>query len=218
MLKELPNFCYSMKVAETVWTKLVNDLNEELKDVNLGIEILDEYKLKKICEFLNGKIVNFNNIFYNTFENEIFCESQKDVLKELKFIMNEHLNKKINNKSDEIKVNGNAYCLKTNVDNSFEIGYLNYNLMEVVEALGYAFLYIEKMNINYPIWINEKLTQRDENVKSFARAFIMPRERFLRIVSENSTGYKCDIEKVANAFGVEYIHSYIRGRELNLWE
>ena len=46
----------------------------------------------------------------------------------------------------------------------------------------------------------------------------MPRERFLRIVSENITGYKCDIEKIANAFGVEYIHSYIRGRELNLWD
>lgn len=58
----------------------------------------------------------------------------------------------------------------------------------------------------------------EEVVAVFSRAFVMPEERFKKIVLECSENEKCDIHKVAERFGVDYSDAYIRGRELGLWD
>ncbi len=61
-------------------------------------------------------------------------------------------------------------------------------------------------------------SEADWNADAFARAFVMPRDRFLRIVAENSDRGKCNLNAVAEKFGVEYIDVYIRGKDFNLWK
>jgi len=62
------------------------------------------------------------------------------------------------------------------------------------------------------------MKKNSEVIDAFARAFVMPEERFKKVVQECSKNEKCDIHKVAEKFGVEYFDAYIRGRELNLWD
>lgn len=210
MIKDSPNFLYATRLAENAWERLVNDMkNEEIIEVDKGTKVLDENLVEKIIAFLGGKVVDFSKKVVNCTDEEKWYEEAKK--KMIEYINEEYLTKVIE---------ANSYFVKKSDDDeySFEIGYLRFSLMSVIHELGHAFLELENAVSNRLNWNNGSLTMSENMANVFARAFVMPRDRFLKKVSENSERGRCDILKVAKSFGVDYTSAYIRGKELHLWD
>lgn len=184
---------YSAKLAEQVWSYLVEKMDDdELRKIDNGEAALSEKAYKRIVEFLSGKLINFNN------------ESDK---------MKQNIKK-----YNESVVRGNSYFVKTSKTNNFEIGMLSYNVIDASHELGHAFLDINKVTPNRVLWCTISSDYSEYIIDSFCLSFAMPRERFIKIVSKHSKNNSCDIESVANSFDVPYGYAYIRGKELLLWE
>ena len=90
--------------------------------------------------------------------------------------------------------------------------------MNILHELGHAFLDIKTARLGNLVWDDGSQFTSENMVNAFARAFAMPRDRFLKKVAEFTTRDQCDITKVAESFGVEYIHAYVRGKDLHLWD
>lgn len=205
MNNDAPMILYSMRLAEGIWDNLVNDLqDEEITKIDKGESVLTESTFNKIIKFLKGKFIVFNNTFEEVANNE--CTPEEIMLDHLKSEYNEN----------EIK--GNSYFVKTKEGKDFEIGCLKFNIIDTSHELGHLFLDFEKVEFNKVLWSNGAQIASEYFVDAFSRAFTMPRERFMKIVSRYSYRNECEIEKVAVAFGVPYIYAYIRGRELHLWD
>ena len=95
---------------------------------------------------------------------------------------------------------------------------MRFNIIDASHELGHLFLDFETVEFDKVLWANGAQIESEYIVDTFSRAFVMPRERFMKIVSLYSYRNKCEIEKVAEAFGVPYISAYIRGKELHLWD
>ena len=90
-----------------------------------------------------------------------------------------------------------------------------FDLVDIICSLSQAFLNMENVSTGNIIW-----RERADNIsEGFARSFIMPRERFLKIISNftENNGKECNLEKVSKLFGVDFIDVYIRGKDFNLW-
>lgn len=116
----------------------------------------------------------------------------------------------------EIKANS---FLKKTAKNSFLIGYKEFIVLDILHELGHAILELNDMLVgetrlkgNYYGGINEL------NATKFARAFIMPLNIFQKVVIQNTKNGVCNIQEVANVFGVDYSQVISRGRESNLWD
>lgn len=62
-----------------------------------------------------------------------------------------------------------------------------------------------------------KQYEANQRADLFARAFVMPRDRFMEVVGENTSEDKCDVKAVAERFGVSYWDVLLRGIDLHLW-
>lgn len=62
------------------------------------------------------------------------------------------------------------------------------------------------------------LTEKELSANYFARAFLMPKNEFIRRVLENSFNNLCNFEEVAKIFEVRVQAVIDRGRDLALWE
>lgn len=62
-----------------------------------------------------------------------------------------------------------------------------------------------------------EIVEKDLRAALFARAFVMPRDKFEHVVILCSKNGKCDINEVANVFNVDYFSVLTRGEELNIW-
>lgn len=207
MINDSPNFLYSIKVAEVTWKKLVDDINTpEIIAVDNGERILDEPLLRIIIEFFGGNVLDFSEKI-----EEVDEEIARDAAKR-------NMEKHISDSFSQHEIKGDSYFVKTSDNHSFEIGYLKYKLMNVIHEFGHACLDIQKAQPKELIWDDGSQWSSETMVNAFARAFVMPRERFLNKVSQYTTRGQCDISKVANSFGVEYMHAYVRGKDLHLWE
>ena len=193
MYNNSPINLYSVKLAEQVWKYLVVHMNdEELIRIDKGDSPLSETAFKKIIDYLNGEYINFN------FEDQKMKNNVK--------------------KYNESDVEGNSYFVKTSSDNNFEIGMLTFDVIEASHELGHVFLDINSVSTNKVLWSTGSSKSSEYLVDSFCMAFAMPRERFFKIVSKFSRNNSCNIEQVANAFGVSYAFAYMRGQELLLWD
>lgn len=204
MNNDTPMTLYSMRLAESIWNNLVDDLqDEEITKIDRGESVFTESTFKTIIEFFKGKFLIFNeNIKYSNEE----CDPEKRML--------EHIKKEYN----ESEIKGNSYFVKTQKEKDFEIGCLRFNIIDASHELGHLFLDFETVEFDKVLWANGAQIESEYIVDTFSRAFVMPRERFMKIVSLYSYRNKCEIEKVAEAFGVPYISAYIRGKELHLWD
>ncbi len=195
---------YSMRLGEYIWNKIVQKFNsEEINRIDKCEMALNESIIKQIICNFGGKFLNFSK---NTKNSDINPET-----------IEQKMRKYLQEKYDEKDVKGSSYIVKTS-NNSFEIGCKYFKLMDCVHELGHLFLDLDRLKINKPIWSDESISKSEYMVDTFGRAFVMPRDRFLRIVTIHSESNKCDIYSVAETFGVEYIHAYIRGKELMLWD
>lgn len=196
---------YSMRLGEYIWNKIVETFDcEDIKKIDNGEMVLNEKIIEQIIHNFGGTYVNFSRITDNSVED----------LEKIEQRMRVHLQEKY----DEENIKGNSYFVKTSDDNNFEIGCKHFKLMDCVHELGHLFLNLDTLEINKPIWSDESISKSEYMVDTFGRAFVMPRDRFLRIVTIYSELSECDIYSVAKTFGVEYIHAYIRGKELMLWD
>lgn len=207
MINDSPSFLYSIKVAENTWKKLVDDIHTpDIIEVDKGEKILDESLMKTIIEFLGGTVIDFSENI-DEYDEE---ESRKIAEQTMK----EHLN----NNFSQTEIKGDSYFVRTSEKHTFEIGYLKYKLMNVIHELGHAFLDIQTAKPRKLVWDDGSQWASETMVNAFARAFAMPRDRFLKKVSGCTTRGQCDILEVAKSFGVEYIHAYVRGKDLHLWD
>lgn len=195
---------YSMRLGEYIWNKIVQTFDcEDIKKIDNGEMVLNEKIIEQIIHNFGGTYVNFSRIIDNNGDDSEKIEQR----------MRGHLQEKY----DEENIKGNSYFVKTS-DNNFEIGCKYFKLMDCVHELGHLFLNLDTLEINKPIWSDESISKSEYMVDTFGRAFVMPRDRFLRTVTIYSELSECDIYSVAKTFGVEYIHAYIRGKELMLWD
>ncbi len=67
-------------------------------------------------------------------------------------------------------------------------------------------------------WDTPALTETELSATYFARAFLMPKNEFIRSVLENSFNNLCKFESVAEIFKVRIQAVIDRGRDLMLWE
>lgn len=67
-------------------------------------------------------------------------------------------------------------------------------------------------------WDTPALTEDELSATYFARAFLMPKNEFIRFVLENSFNNLCNFESVAEIFNVRIQAVIDRGRDLTLWE
>lgn len=193
---------YSMRLGEYVWSKIVDEFNNEtINKIDRGEDVLNENIFRQIIEFFGGSFEIFSNGCLDDFE------SSKNEMKN-------HLFRKYNVNI----IKGNSYFVKMSESNEFEIGCIVFNLMDCVHELGHLFLSLDSLTVNNVVWSEETNSKSEYLVDTFGRAFVMPRERFLKVVSKYTNVNKCDIKKVANDFGVEYLQAYVRGKELLLWD
>lgn len=196
---------YSMRLGEYIWSRIVETFEcEEIKKIDKGENTLNEDIIKRIVDNLGGTFINFSAEHGDSV----------DEIKKIEQRMRAHLQEKYN----EDKIKGNSYFVKTSEKKDFEIGCMFFKLMDCVHEIGHLFLNLDDLEINKPIWSDDSVSKSEYMVDTFGRAFVMPRERFLRVVAQHSELSECDIFGVAKTFGVEYIHAYIRGKELMLWD
>lgn len=194
-------------MAENAWEKVVNDMGDnDIIEVNEGRKSLDKTLVERIINFLGGDVVDFSDGLNAT--------DEKDEYKQAKKKMQDYIYKEYSQKEAE----ADSYFVRTSDDYKFEIGYLKFKLMSVIHELGHAFLELKYAKIKCLNWDNGSMSKSENMANAFARAFVMPRERFLKKVSENSERGRCDILSVAESFGVDYTYAYIRGKELHLWD
>ena len=207
LVKDSPNYLYSSRMAESAWENLVNDMgDEEIKAVNNGEKTLNKSLVEKIIRFLGGEVVDFSD--------DAVYKDDESAYKSAKEKMSEYIKKEYSQQ----KVEADSYFVKTSDDYRFEIGYLRFKLMSVVHELGHAFLELKNAKLKCLNWDNGSQSTSENMANAFARAFVMPRDRFLKKVSEYSERGRCDILNVADSFGVDYIDAYVRGKELHLWD
>lgn len=208
MINDTPLDLYAIKIAENAWEKLVNEMDlPELKAVDKGLCTLNEEIMSKIIRYLKGTTKTFS------LDNAIPNDEEK--VTSARNLMQKHLSA---SPFKQKAIKGDSYFVKTSDDNTFEIGYIRFNLMSILHELGHAFLDMHRVQVGEVLWNNNLQLQSETTVNAFSRAFAMPRERFLKKVAQYSTRDSCDISSVANSFGVEYIYAYIRGKELHLWD
>ena len=194
-------------MAEIAWEKVVNDMGDnDIVEVNEGRRSLDKTLVERIINFLGGDVVDFSD--------GLNAPNEKDEYKQAKKKMREYIYKEYSQK----EAKADSYFVRTSDDYKFEIGYLKFKLMSVIHELGHAFLELKYAKIKCLNWDDGSMSKSENMANAFARAFVMPRERFLKKVSENSERGRCDILSVAKSFGVDYTYAYIRGKELHLWD
>lgn len=59
---------------------------------------------------------------------------------------------------------------------------------------------------------------QDNEAYVFALCFLMPEKNFEIVANKHTTNGICDVEKVAEEFGVEKDKAYQRGGMLGLWK
>lgn len=100
----------------------------------------------------------------------------------------------------------------------FTIEYSQFRLLELLHELGHAFLELDNMDpgeVRGCDDVNGGINE--QNATKFARAFLMPRDEFEKVVLKNSKGSVCDIDKVAEEFGIDYWQVVSQGRQLQIW-
>ena len=91
------------------------------------------------------------------------------------------------------------------------------NSLKILHELGHAFLHLPDYESGVK-FANEGKSSEDTEADLFARAFLMPREEFEQVVIENINDGQCNIQKVADKYGLNYLDVLKRGSELNIWE
>jgi hypothetical protein len=79
-------------------------------------------------------------------------------------------------------------------------------------GLGYAFLDLDDMKENKPKFC-DGLGDYDGSVGLFARTFVMPRLDFEKAILK----FSWDVEQIARYYNIDYIQTYERGVDLNIW-
>lgn len=89
------------------------------------------------------------------------------------------------------------------------------NYLQVLHELGHAFLHLDDMKINEECYY-EGYGIEDSEASLFARAFVMPRNDFEKVVIEHLNNGKYTAQNVANEYGIDYFEVLARGEELNI--
>ena len=111
-----------------------------------------------------------------------------------------------------------AYITKDSEDNKFTIYYKDKNkYMSIIHELGHAFFDLSSMIVGEERPCSGT-SLSDFQAELFARAFVMPRNNFEKIVTEYIYDGKCDVQKVADEYKIDYFDVLARGKELNIWE
>lgn len=207
LVKDSPNFLYSTRIAENAWERIVNGMGDrDIIEVDEGERTLDKTLVERIIKFLGGNFIDFSDGLNLTDEEKEYEKAK------------EKMGKYIQDNYSQKEVEADSYFVRISDDYNFEIGYIKFKLMSVIHELGHAFLELKNAELKCLNWNDGSISKSENMTNAFARAFVMPRERFLKKVSENSKRGRCDILSVAKSFGVDYTHAYIRGKELHLWD
>lgn len=112
----------------------------------------------------------------------------------------------------------NSFMLKKD-DNSFIIGYKEFKLMDVLHELGHVFLEFNEMKVGEFRSCNDPQGDASElDASKFARVFAMPSRLFESSVLKNTHNKICNINSVAETFGVDYLQVVSHGRESYYWD
>lgn len=108
-----------------------------------------------------------------------------------------------------------TYIEKTN-NNKYVIHYYrSYNYLQVIHELGHAFLNLDQMVIGKKYFF-DGLGEEDTEASLFARAFIMPRYNFEKVIISHLSDGKYSIQNVADEYDIDYLEVLARGEELNI--
>lgn len=171
----------------------INKLAETARDMcGINTESKDDYKLN--LDYLKKAISYFNGELKHYNSNE-------EMSKECGFEM------------------ASNCFLKKREGKPFLIGYIEFIAIDILHELGHAALELQDMYDGEVRLLEDYNGGMNEiNASKFARAFIMPSHIFQKVVIQNTKDGLCDIQLVANVFGVEYSQVVSRGRESNLWD
>ena len=92
----------------------------------------------------------------------------------------------------------------------------NASMIDILHELGHAFFDLPNMEIGHELSC-EGVGISDLRASLFARAYIMPRDDFENVVIHCAKDGKCDVQKVAEIYDVDYFNVLTRGEELNIW-
>lgn len=122
-------------------------------------------------------------------------------------------------KDEHPAARGNSFLKKINDEGNFLIGYINFKPMDIFHELGHAVLELEGMKIgDYRSCGDTNAGIFEILASKFSRFFLMPTDLFAEKVVEYTYNGKCDIEKVAKFFNVDYSQVVSHGRESSFWE
>lgn len=114
--------------------------------------------------------------------------------------------------------NTNCPYIRRVGDSSFIIFYTDENdFMGLFHDLGHAFLHYSQLELCNEMHYNGT-TLSDMEAQLFARAIIMPRDEFEQVVIQHTIDGKCNVQDVADVYGISYLDVIARGKELNIWE
>lgn len=125
----------------------------------------------------------------------------------------------INENGNEIK-NEDYPCIVKNGEDTYTIFYdgSNIDIMSLLHELGHAFLHSEQLEQKNTKEHFNGTTVLDLEAQLFARAFIMPRDQFEEVIIQHTVDCKCDIQSIADVYGINCLDVLARGKELNIWE
>lgn len=107
-------------------------------------------------------------------------------------------------------------CIKKTSEKGYVIRYCKLNnYIQVIHELGHAFLILDQMKIG-DTRLYHGSEEDDVEASLFARAFIMPRTDFERVVIDHLRDGKFSAQNVAKVYGVSYLEVMARGEELNI--
>lgn len=169
----------------------------------------DKYYVEKVAQAARKSALRDPNI---NLDPPLSIETIKKVI--------EHFGGELNEKTDSDQTHSDFY-IKKNDNEELEIYYnakaTDNIILNLLHELGHVFFDFPNMNKG-EIKCCDDAQATDEKANLFARAFLMPRDKFEKDMVECTTiDGKFDMIKLAKRYSVSYMDTLTRGEDLNLW-
>lgn len=116
----------------------------------------------------------------------------------------------------EDDVSKQPFFVKTS-DEAFTVFLPKFSVRDALCALGRVFVDFESIQEGEPVYIHER-SSKGMTAHTFAMAFLMPKKLFATVVIKNSdSDIQCNVDAVAETFGVSVNDAIARGKELEIW-
>lgn len=177
---------------------------------------INKFYIESIANDVRLKLIE-KNLFRKNASEENMCTKNAlsvsfDTVKSIITLFDGKLEKGLDLK-------GNYPYIRRVDDSAFVIFYKDENdFVSLFHDLGHAFLHFSQLkDSNHEMHYNGT-TLLDMEAQLFARALIMPRDEFEQVVIRHTVNGKCNVQDVADVYGISYLDVIARGKELNIWE